>query len=255
MRTASRCTARVALALALFTALTAGAAEPTLRLYTEDYPPITFERDGHASGLGSEVVEEIQRRVHSDAKVEVVPWARGYRYALTEPNIGLFATTRTSEREPLFKWVGPISATTGQFYTRRGEHGIETVEQARTAKRILVPREWYLHQILREMGFHNLEPVATPADALRMLSAGRGDVAALDDITVADSATQGGVVVADIERGPRITRAVQYIAFSKGTPDELVQRWQKALDDMRADGSFDLIYRRWLPGSAPPPQH
>lgn len=256
MKTGSRRAAQAVALLALFAVsvwFATAAAQTTLRLYTEEYPPISFERGGHAAGLASEVVLEIQRRVHSDATIEVVPWARGYRSATTEPFVGLFATTRTPEREPLFKWVGPVSATTGQFYTRRGAPGLRSLDQARAARRIVVPREWYLHQLLREMGFSNLLPVPTPADALRMLSAGRAEVAALDDITVADSAAETGVVVADIERGPTITRALQFIAFSKGTPDDLVRRWQQALDEMRADGSYERIYRRWLPGSTPPP--
>jgi polar amino acid transport system substrate-binding protein len=231
----------------------AAAADLPLRFYTEEYPPVTFAKDGKASGLASEVVQEIQQRLHSEAPIEVVPWARGYRYATTEPNVGLFATTRTPERELLFKWVGPISATVGQLYVRRGGQGLKSLDDARHVKRILVPREWYLHQILREMGFSNLEPVATPADALRMLSAGRGDAAALDDVTIADSAVHGGVAAADIDRGPLITHAVQYIAFSQGTSDELVARWQATLDVMRQDGSFERIFKRWLPGSPLPP--
>ncbi len=242
-----------ALLLVMASAAAAWGGDLGLRLYTEEYPPVTFSRDGQAAGLATEVVREIQHRLQQqEAPIQVVPWARGYRYATTEPNVGLFATTRTPEREPLFKWVGPVAATTGQFYIRRGGPRVDTLHQARQADRIVVPREWYLHQILRGQGFDNLEPVATPSVAVRMLAAGRATAIALDDVTLADTLNGSGINAQDIERGPVITQAVQYIAFSRGTPDELVDRWQQALDAMKADGSFERIHARWLPGSRPP---
>ena len=39
------------------------------------------------------------------------PWDRLYRLTLDKPNYGLFSTTFTPERQPLFKWVGPLAKT------------------------------------------------------------------------------------------------------------------------------------------------
>ena len=50
-----------------------------------------------------------------------VPWARGYRMATTQPDVGLFVTVRTPERETLFRWVGPIISTSTTLYARSGE--------------------------------------------------------------------------------------------------------------------------------------
>ncbi len=224
------------------------AEETQLRFYTEEYPPISFTQKGKAAGLGTEVVEEIMSRLGIRAPIEVVPWARAYAYATITPNVGLFVTTRTPEREKLFKWVGPVSATTAHFYTRRGGQRFDTLEQARLAERILIPREWYLQQMLRGMGFNNINSVPTPVDAVRMLVAGRAPLMALDDVTLADTLSAAGINANDIVTGSTITQAVQYIAFSRDTPDSIAIRWQKTLDDMKADGSFERIYKKWLPG-------
>lgn len=238
--------------LAMVAVEAAMAEETQLRLYTEEYPPISFLQKGKAAGLGTEVVEEIMSRLGITAPIEVVPWARAYTYATTTPNVGLFVTTRTPEREKLFKWVGPVSATTAHFYSRRGGLRFESLEQARNAERILIPREWYLQQMLRGMGFNNINSVPTPNDAVRMLVAGRAPLMALDDVTLADTLVAAGVNAGDIETGATIAQAVQYIAFSRDTPDSVAIRWQKALDDMRADGSFERIYKKWLPGVSLP---
>jgi len=231
----------------------AWAGEEPLRLYTEEYPPVTFAREGRPAGLAVEVVEEIMKRLGTNAPIEVVPWARGYRAATTEPNVGLFATTRTAEREPLFHWVGPIASTRAYLYVRRGQGPrIASLEQARDVDQILVPREWYLHQILRGMGFNNLKAVGTPADVIRMHAASRGALMALDESTVAETMRAAGVTGDPPEPVLLLSEAVQYITFSRDTPASVARRWQAALDEMKRDGAFAAIYARWLPGVAPP---
>lgn len=232
---------------------TAHSAETALRLYTEEYPPYNYTIKGKPAGLSVEVVMEVQRRLHMDTPIEVVPWARGYRAALSEPLVGLFVAARTAEREALFQWVGPVSATRAHLYARRGEQtGIRSLDDARKVPQIMVPREWYIHQDLRSRGFTNLQPVSTPADAMRMLLANRSVVIAMDESTVAETMRLAGLVSDPPEPVVKISEALLYIAFSKETPQELVQRWQQTLDEMKRDGSFASIHQRWLPGVALP---
>lgn len=237
----------------LGTAATARAGEEALKLYTEEYPPITFSRDGRAAGLAVEIVEDIMKRLGTPLPIEVVPWARGYRAATTEPNVGLFATTRTPERDPLFHWVGPVASTRAYLYVRRGQGlRISSLEQAREVDQILVPREWYLHQILRGMGFNNLKAVGTPADVIRMHAASRGALMALDESTVVETMRVAGIAGDPPEPVLLLSEAVQYIVFSRETPVMVARRWQAALDEMKRDGSFAAIHARWQPGVAPP---
>ena len=37
-----------------------------------------------------------------------------------------------------------------------------------------------------------------------------------------------------------------FIAFSKNTTDSDIALWQKALDDMKADGTYDAIVRKYM---------
>jgi polar amino acid transport system substrate-binding protein len=43
-----------------------------------------------------------------------------------------------------------------------------------------------------------------------------------------------------------------YLAFSRKTPDEVVRRWQAALDDLKKDGTFARLFAKWLPGKKMP---
>ena len=242
---------RVLLGFVIAGSATLHAAE--LRVLTEEYPPVSFQTAGRASGLGSEVVEEIQHRIGSHVTIQVVPWARGYRMVLDDPDVALFATMRTPERESLFKWVGPLTTVTTSFYAKHGATiRLNSLADAKAAASIVVPREYYSHQVLRNLGFTNLEPVTTPEMTVRMLLAGHGVLIAADNLTLPALLTEAGASRNDVELVYSFMQSQNYIAFSRGTPDELVQSWQSSLDDMKRDGSFARIYEKWLPGESPP---
>ncbi len=241
------------LVLGLLMSSTAVLKAAELRILTEEYPPVSFETAGKASGLGSEVVEEIQRRVGDHAKIQIVPWARGYKMALEEPDVALFATMRTPEREALFKWVGPLTTVTTSLYAKHGgAFHINTLADARTVSSIVVPREYYSHQVLRSLGFTNLEPVTTPEMTVRMLLAGHGALIAADNLTLPALLIEAGATRNDVDVEYRFMQSQNYIAFSRGTADARVQSWQDCLDNMKRDGSFARIYEKWLPGETPP---
>lgn len=229
-------------------------AQP-LHLYTEEYPPINFSQNGQPAGLATEVVREIMRRTGQDAPISVVPWARGYQQALTRANTGLFVTMRTPEREPLFKWVGPLTRNVISFYSLTSSYlNLSQLEQARQFDEIAVARGWHSHQRLQAEGFTNLVPVNGPAQMVSMLKRGRVKLIVLDNLSLNTLLTQGEIRADEVQRQFILTHSDSYIAFSKGTDDALIQRWQTELDGMKADGSFTAIYHRWLPGEPLPSQ-
>ncbi|MET1079969.1 MAG: transporter substrate-binding domain-containing protein [Pseudomonas sp.] len=220
-----------------------------LRLYTEEYPPLNFSRDGQADGFSTEVVREILRGTGQQAQILVVPWARGYRQAQTQPDTGLFVTMRTRERERLFQWVGPLTVNTTSFYALKGSAlRLAHLDDARDAGDIAVPRDWYSHQLLEAEAFTNLYPVADPEQMVRMLKLGRVRLIAVDDLSLPALLASGGLRPEDVQLLLTFVRTHSYIAFSPQTDGRLIERWQAELDRMKADGRFAVIYQRWLPG-------
>jgi polar amino acid transport system substrate-binding protein len=53
--------------------------------------------------------------------------------------------------------------------------------------------------------------------------------------------------MADLEPVLTVSQTDFYIAFSRDTPPEVVKKWQTQLDKMKQDGSFERIYRDYLP--------
>ncbi|WP_407644451.1 transporter substrate-binding domain-containing protein [Dongshaea marina] len=76
--------------------------------------PNNFVEKGELKGAAVELLLAASKQAGSPvskADIKVYPWARAYNDALKGPNKVVFATTRTKEREKLFKWAGPIVTT------------------------------------------------------------------------------------------------------------------------------------------------
>ncbi|MDG1579762.1 transporter substrate-binding domain-containing protein [Pseudomonas sp. GOM6] len=226
----------------------------TLQLYTEEYPPMNFAREGRPTGMAVDLVRELLARTGDGARIHLVPWARAYREAQGEAGHGVFVTMRTAEREKLFKWVGPVAVVITSFYALKGSGiRVENLEQAGKLGSIAVPRQWYSYQELRARGLNNLYAVSGPQQMMDMLRHRRVPVVVADNVTLESLLALGGLRLEEVEPLYGFLRSEAYIAFSPATDDRLIAQWQQALDSMKADGSFALIYRRWLPGSDLPP--
>lgn len=233
--------------------LAAGLRAEQLQLYTEEYPPLNFARDGRPVGLSVDLVRELFERTGDHGRISVVPWARGYQAAQSEANTGLFVAMRTAEREKLFQWVGPVAVVVTSFYALRGSGiRIDSLADAELVGTIAVPRQWYSYQELQARGLKNLYGVIGPQQMMSMLRHGRVPVAVADNVTLESLLALGGLKPEDVEPLYGFLRSEAYIAFSPNTPERVIRDWQHALDSMKADGSFALIYRRWLPGQELP---
>jgi len=242
---------------ALFPALLAlclaGPSMAQKRLLSEEFPPINFSEGGEARGLAVDVVQEIQRRLQLDLPIEFMPWARAYRDVQLGGETALFSMARTTGRERLFKWVGPVVTFYSSIYgPARGGVRLRSIEDAKRAKAVLVVRDWYTSEELKQLGFRNLVSVADPPAAIRMLLAGRADYFATERLSMPKIMAQAGVAEDALEIVYSYASAEGYIAFSLDTPDARVKAWQTQLDAMKRDGSFVAIYKRWLPQDSPP---
>ncbi len=238
----------VILAMLMATALPVRAGE--LLVITEISPPHAYTADGTEfgalSGRSVDIVREIQKRARDASPIRVMPWARAWYMSQNAPGTVIFNTVRTPEREGLLQWVGPISTNTWVFFARRdGAKKLGGLAEARRAARIGVYQDDAREHFLKEQGFTNLEIVNAPELALRKLLSGRVDLWASDLIEGEELSLEIGVDPKLIQAVYDIRKADAYCAFSKDVPVETVAAWQKALDEMKADGTFQRINADW----------
>jgi polar amino acid transport system substrate-binding protein len=226
------------------------AAPFTLYIGTEASAPYSMREGERVSGIGTDTVREIMTRSGIDYTIELLPWKRAYATALARSNGCVFSTTRTPERETLFKWVGPIGEADWVLMGRADRNlSLRTLEDARP---YLIgtyngdAREAYL----RERGFH---VDSAPNDFInpRKLVAGRIDLWAA-------SVRSSGPTLRRLGYTDRIVpvlvfnRIRVYLACNRAIPDALVARMNGAMAAMERDGSARAIRQRYDDWGLPP---
>lgn len=229
-------------------------AQP-LNIYTEEWSPISFSVNGKPDGLAVQVVQEIQKRIKNPDPIKVVPWARGWKMLTEQPNTVLFTMTRTAEREQMFTMIGPVAIGTTNFYALKNSGiKITTIDDAKTAKAIGVYRASVEERLLLELGFTNVAASSEPLLSAKQLMKQRVDLWCNANLTAPSILSDAGASIDDVESLFTISANHLYIAFSQGTPNDVIELWKNSLEAIKADGTFATIYRTWLPNYAPPMQ-
>jgi polar amino acid transport system substrate-binding protein len=218
------------------------------QLVTEEYPPVTFLKDGKPSGLVTEMVREIAARQGIPDNIRLTSWKNAYNMALLYPKVVLFSAERTPERESLFQWVGPVGKNSAILYAKKGSGvRISTLDEARNVAAIGTTTSWFTEQHLKREGFTNLLSSPDPRANVRQLMNGEVQLSVFTDITITEIVRQAGYSMTDLEPVFTVGRTYFYIALTRDTPAEVVDAWQSTLDQLKRDGTFERIYRSYLP--------
>ena len=221
-----------------------------LQLMTEEYPPVTFKKDGKVTGFVTDIVREIIARQDIPDNIRLTPWSNGYNMTLINPNVVLFSAERTQERENLFHWVGPVGKNSAIFYAKKGSGiRISSLEDARKVAAIATTTNWFTEQDLKNKGFMNLVSSPLPETSVKQLMNGEVQLSVFTDITIPEIVKKAGYSMDDLEPVFTVSNTYFYIAMSLGTPLEMVKKWQSTLNEIKGDGTFEKIYRSYIPNA------
>ncbi len=222
---------------------------PRLTIYTENHPPSSFTVNGEIKGFSVAIVRAILKRIGHPDTIQLVPWARGYHQVKTNPDVALFAATRLPQREKLFKWVGPLYTQQWGFYGKQGVlFEINSLEDAKTIARIGTYRKDAKEQYLKARGFTNLVRTNKNYANVRHLMDGSIDLWLSSDFNMPHILRQIGVNPDALQLVYAFKKVNNYIAFSQETPDKIIMQWQRALDAIKQDGTYDSLYKQWVLG-------
>lgn len=218
-------------------------AEP-IRIVTED-SSYTYLRDGKVAGPATDIVEATMKRAQlNDYKIALYPWARAYDLALQEPNVLIFLIARTQAREDQFKWAGEFMLIEYHLYKLRGRDDVNVRNlQDAKAYSVGVMRDDVRQQYLQSRGFEKLVVSARNADSLRMLLDRKVQLLPLPDSDVLRFCKEANVDPAALEKVLTLSEMTTgiYMAYSRQTPDEVVQRTREAFEQVKAEGMVSRL--------------
>ena len=220
-----------------------------LKLYCEDDRPLQFfDANGSLTGLTVEIVLEIEKRLGLHDKIMVVPWARGLDKLDHDANTVLFTMARTSERESLYQWVGPIAEVEYGLYAKADSPiQIRSLEEAKQVESIGVYRNDIRDQTLSRLGFKNLDRASSNISSFKKLMIGRVSLYADSKMGVSALARASGFQVEDVKQVFPLFKSGLYIAISKKTDPQRALQWNAALNQMRKDQTLQRLQKKFLP--------
>lgn len=217
-----------------------------LSIYTCDDPPLqNLDPNYHVvGGVCVAIVQEIQDLIGDTSAIQGVPWARGYHDALTLPNVMLFSTIRSPQREASFRWVGPLFSIHSVLVAGKEFRGsLTSLDDAQKLKAIGVVRADTMTQVLRDKGFTNLEESTDYRGSIAKFQAGRVDAFTSTDVALAGHIHQAGLSPQDFRVIYSYSSFPVYLAFSLGTPPEVVKKWQEGFEQLQADGRLKVLLK------------
>ncbi|MEX0167449.1 ABC transporter substrate-binding protein [Pseudomonas brassicacearum] len=235
----------------LLLAGTVRAADTSLVLLTENFPPYNmakngknFAQDENIHGIAVDIVREIFKRADISYSLTLrFPWERIYKLALENPGYGVFVMARLPEREKLFKWVGPIGPDDWIMLAKADSKiALGSLEQARQYK-VGAYKGDAIAETLAKQGLNPIVVLRDQDNAKKLVN-GQIDLWATGDPAGRYLARQDGVT--DLKTVLRFNSAELYLALNKDVPDDVVARLQKALDQLRKEGEVDAIMARYL---------
>ncbi|TFW21526.1 substrate-binding periplasmic protein [Duganella callida] len=235
---------RLNILISLLLAAAARAAAAPLHLTTEHTPPASMRgADGLVTGRVTDKIRELMAHSGTEYAIEVLPWKRAFMMAQTQDQTCVFATSRTPEREPQFKWVGPIEETEWQFWGRP-DHSfpLATLDDARKL-RIGTYLGDARDEYLRSHGF-TVDAASNDLANPQKLLLNRIDLWA---VAIRNGASAPGPYDWTDKVVPLMVfnRVKLYLACNPSVPDELIDKLNATLPELRRDGTLSRVDRKY----------
>lgn len=229
----------------------AGAEElPIFTIMTEPWAPYQFEKAGEAHGISVDILLLILKESGSPQTrkdIHFYPWKRGYQTTLQQPNTLLFLTTRTQEREKLFKWVGPLFENTTCLIARKDKKLKVENETELNNYTFGVVRDDVGEQLLLSKGVkaENINRNTNNFNNVRMLNAGRLDFVAQSLSGFHNDALRLDINPDNFECSFVLNKDDVSYAFYRDTPDQVIDTLQKAFDTLKQQGKIKELFDRY----------
>jgi len=208
-----------------------------LNYLTEEWAPFNYQQGGKPAGISVEILEAIfwDMGINRTADVRIVPLADGFRQAQGNTSTVLFSIVRTPEREPLYKWAGPITKSNFVLFAPISRNITISSPEDLNRYRIGAVQSSIENDLLISQGVNasHLVHGLVPDELLRMLEEGQIDLWATGDLTGQYEMKKAEVNPDAYEIVYTLSENDFYYIFSRDVPDTLVSSFQHALETVR----------------------
>lgn len=226
-----------------------GAAQQVLRVGSDvAYPPFEYvdEETGEYVGFDMDLIREIGARMGVEVEIINAAWD-GIILGLNSGHYDVIisAMTITNERARAVDFSDPYFATGQVIVVRADDDRIQ--EPADLAGKVVAVQLGTTGHFAAEgiPGIASIDHYPTTPEAFLALKTGRADAVVVDELVAIEEerSNPGELKVV----GAPFTVEYYGIAMRKGRPD-LLRAINRALAQVRADGTYGELYAKWILG-------
>lgn len=219
----------------------------------DDYLPFA-DRKAPEGGMATEIVKKAFAEVKTEAKVDWLPWARGYDDTKSGAFTATFPYFKGAEREKDMLYSDIIFKLTDRVFIKAGakKFNFSTVAGF-TGSTICLPIGWTQPAKLADAIKSGAIKVQAPKDistCVKLIDSERADFFVTEENNgkasiAAAGVAAGSVVVADV---PPLSENGLYLIASKSVPasKDVIATFNKGLDALRKNGTYDKIVKSHL---------
>lgn len=212
-----------------------------LRVVTEDLPPYqVVQQQKVVAGSAYLQVEAILQAAGLPCRTEVLPWARAFDLARTQPNTLVYSIARLPARENLFIWLAPLINAEYRYYSADSTV-IEQIQQGKlpTEFTAVAVAGSMMDSTLQQLGFvpdQNLILVKDVNAQWKILQMNRAQLTLAFEPDF-QALSDGKVRQTQFYASRQIVRQIQlYLAAHPHTDPQLLQQLKTAVEQLAQQG-------------------
>lgn len=195
-----------------------------------------------------ELIKAMMLSVGQSLDIKVVPFKRGLHLLAVKDNVAFFNISRIPARELSYQWVGPLQLEVDYFFEmKKNPTGIKSMEDAKNTNHKICVLNGNVHEtVLTQQGFTNLRANVSYLGCLEMLKLGRVDLTPLGTNEMSSRLKKTSIHSDAIQRTPVVVlKSEGFIAFSKKTSPQTINLWQRALDELKKSGKYEILKKQY----------
>ena len=224
---------------------------------TEEFPPLNYQEDGELKGVAVDLLDAVFSRLNiglTRADIRLVPWPGAYQAGLANNTTVVFSMARVPEREELFRWAGPfVKGDIVLFGPRSRNITIATPADLKNYRIGAIANTSSIPLLLAQgVDDEQLVLGESATVLIEQLERGELDLWSTGELSGRYLINKHAARPDDIESVYTLHTNEYYFAFSRDTPDTLVNAFQQALEDIRLEkdaqgvSEYERILYRYL---------
>jgi PAS domain S-box-containing protein len=216
--------------------------KPVVFLGNQSLPPMNYVKNGKPVGVVIDLVEALAKRMLHPVEIRLMEWGEAQKRVVDGQADALLQINANPDRLKIFDFSEPLLASEFSIFTTSGHHGINAMQDLR-GLRVGVEGKGLPILLLQKDPQIIVEVIANFVVGFGKLKNGEIDAVVADRWVGCYVLAENNIHNIKMVEEP-ISRSYSSIAVKKGN-ELLLADINKALFEIRNDGTYDKIIEKW----------